>query len=232
METTIETPVIPTERLQSCAICGTKDNLMPVITNAYNRTCESHKEYAGHFQLDKVRVALGYLDKIPDADCELCGKHLSVDELNSIGDKDFSKTCDEHRWLAWIASGLHQFKDQYKAGSPFIFVHNGFVYSEKIDDAILFLKLLGEKQKVLVYDEHNLLTDVSHIGNDKIDQFILQNKIEIRRVIPIDKYGNPISSIECSELMNRVLNSGVGYCIRRCLDARQLYQSVLKEKEQ
>lgn len=128
METTTEASVL-TQR-QSCAVCGTKENLISAdILNAYNRTCEKHKEYVGHFQLDKVRVALGYLDKLPDACCEVCDKQLSVEELNSIGPKDFTKACSEHRWTAWSAILPSKFRQQYKDGLPF--THEGRVYSKE-----------------------------------------------------------------------------------------------------
>ena len=111
-----------------CEVCGTEENLIRPYINDFVRVCEEHKEYRADFQFDKIKLQFGYINRIPDAICAICEKQLSSSELESIDRKDFTKTCNEHRWMSHFYS-FHQFSEQYKAGLPF--TSGGKVYSKE-----------------------------------------------------------------------------------------------------
>lgn len=86
--------------------------------------------------------------------------------------------------------------------------------SAKVDDTILLLKEYSKTQKVLIFDEHNMFGDyktlsgetikVSLISHEDIGRFVTQKKIEMRRVVPVNKYGKKMSPNEIEELMTKV----------------------------
>lgn len=120
-----------------CIICGTEQNLLPRNINHFHRLCESHKEYWNWFQVDKARVQLGYLKALPNADCALCDKPLSQEELESVGKWEANKMCNEHRWMAGVGYivALEQFREQYKTGRPFVL--HGRCYSKEYPQGIV-----------------------------------------------------------------------------------------------
>lgn len=111
-----------------CAVCDTEENLIPLHINDFVRVCEEHKDYKADFQFDKTKFQYGYINRLPDAKCSICDKQLSNEELESITRKNFTKTCDEHRWMAHFYY-IEKFKEQYKSGLPF--THGGKVYSRE-----------------------------------------------------------------------------------------------------
>ncbi len=114
---------------QTCAVCGTAEGLIRAEMNHFQRVCAAHKKYATYFQLDKVKLELGYIDKLPDSCCAICDKPLSPEENKSIAAGDFIKTCAEHRWMSKFYINTLEFRQQYKEGKPFML--NGLTFSKE-----------------------------------------------------------------------------------------------------
>ena len=120
---------------KKCAVCGIENVIVP-MEHHFQSVCEKHAEFANYFQLDAIKLMLGFIDKLPDSCYQICDKPLSKEENATVGHRDFIKTCTEHRWMSKFYM-YSQFREQYKKGYPFS--HAGKILTKEFPHGAVFV---------------------------------------------------------------------------------------------
>lgn len=148
-----------------CAVCESR-NVVGVRHDHYHRVCSDHLAYGGVFQLDKLKLSLGYIKELPEAKCSICDDDISLADRESMSEMDFSKTCLTHRWLAKYFR-YADLSHQYRNGEPFslngeLLINQADVKPVKEEPWVIFAK---KRKRLVMREGDKIRRDIREVLN-------------------------------------------------------------------